>query len=256
MMGNLRNYDYNEWDQWNLESSTEDPAWPVEYTQKRWRTQTWRSTGITSEYIRTTGASGIQIYGAIAINGNITSSGTVTLKGSDDNWSSTPTSETMTRSTDGKLYVYFSASPITRDDWGIYIADATNPAGYASLGRVWLGGFYEEDVGYNPNVKQPTLHNTIELESDGGQVSLLEKPDFQRFNFGFDLIKNKSRYNTMISRIGKGKEFFIVRKPKGYIGLDYPTPENYTYYVRMLKHEEASVAGTFHRAFWELQEER
>lgn len=255
-MPNLRIFDLNLWDSQNLEKSSENPTWPVENTKTRWKTQTWRSTGITSEYVRTTGSSALQVYGVFVINGNVTSSGTVTVKGSDDNWSNAPTSQVMTRSADGTLYTYFPSAPITRDDWGIYVADATNPDDYVSLGRVWIGAYYEEDVGYSPNVKQWTEHNTIELEASGGQVSLLEKPDFEKYTFPFDLIKNKIRYDTCISRIGKKREFFILRKPKGYIDLDYPTPENYSYYVRMLKHDEAPVAGTYHRAAWELQEER
>ena len=255
-MANLKVFDLNLWDSQSLEISTENPTWPKENTKTRWKTQTWRSTGITLEYVRTAGSSALQVYGVFVINGNVTASGTVTVKGSDDNWSSTPTSQVMTRSTDGTLYVYFPAAPITRDDWGIYIADATNPDGYISLGRVWIGAHYEEDVGYNPNVKQWTEHNTIELEASGGQVSLLEKPDFQKYTFPLDLIKNKTRYDTCISRVGKKREFFILRKPKGHIELDYPTPENYSYYVRMLKHDETPVAGTYHRAVWELQEER
>jgi hypothetical protein len=255
-MANIKVFDLNLWDQENLESSTENPTWPKENTQTRWKTQVWKATGDTSEYVRTTGASALQIYGVFVINGNVTASGTVTLKGSDDNWSSTPTSETMTRSTDGAIYVYIPAAPITRDDWGVYIADATNPDGYISLGRVWLGAYYEESVGYSPNTKQWTEHNTIELEASGGQVSLLEKPDFQKFTFPFGLIKDKARYDICISRVGKKKEFFILRKPKGYIGLDYPTPKDYSHYVRMLKHDETPVAGTYHRAVWELQEER
>lgn len=255
-MANIRVFDLNLWDTETLEASSEESSWPMENTQARWRTQTWRATGCTTEYVRTTGASSLQIYAVFVINGNVTASGTVTLKGSDDNWGTTPTSETMTRSTDGTLYVYIPSSPITRDDWGIYVADATNPDGYASLGRVWLGAYYEEAVGYSPNIKQWTEHNTIELESSGGQVSLLEKPDFQKFTIPFDLIKDKTRYDTCISRIGKGKEFFIFKKPKGYIDLDYPTPEDYSYYVRLLKHDETPVAGDYHRAVWELQEER
>lgn len=255
-MANLRVFDLNLWDSESLESSSENLTKPIENTQTRWKTQVWEATGCTTEYVRTTGASALQIYAIFVINGNITASGTVTLKGSDDNWNTTPTSESMTRSTDGTLYVYIPSTPITRDDWGVYIADATNPNGYISLGRVWMGVYYEETVGYNPNVKQWTEHNTIELEASGGQISILEKPDFQKFTFPFDLIKNKTRYDTCISRIGKKREFFILRKPKGYIDLDYPTPEDYSYYVRMLKHEEVSVASTYHRAVWELQEER
>lgn len=255
-MANLRVFDLNLWDSQSLESSSENPTKPIENTQTRWKTQVWEATGYTAEYVRTTGASALQIYAVFVINGNITASGTMTLKGSDDNWSTTPTSEVMTRSSDGALYVYIPSAPITRDDWGIYIADATNPDGYISLGRVWMGAYYEETVGYNPNVKQWTEHNTIELEASGGQVSLLEKPNFQKFTLPFDLIKNKTRYDTCISRVGKKKEFFILRKPKGYIDLNYPTPEDYSYYVRMLKHEESSIAGNYYRAIWELQEER
>jgi hypothetical protein len=256
-MSNIKVFDFSAWDSQSLESSSGEPAWPNGNTKTRWKTQVWKATGDTAEYVRTTGSSSLQINGVFVINGNVTSSGTVTLKGSDDNWVSTPTSEAMTRSTDGTMYVYFPPSPLNRDDWGIYVADPTNPDGYISLGRVWLGTYYyEEDVGYSPNVKQWTEHNTIELEASGGQVSLLEKPDFEKFTLPFDLIKNKTRYNTCISRIGKKKEFFILRKPKGYIDLDYPTPEDYSYYVRMLKHTESPVAGTYHQAVWELQEER
>lgn len=255
-MPNLKAFDFNLWDAESLEMSSEETAWPKENTQDRWKTKTWRATGDTSEYVRTTGASALQIYGAFVINGNVTASGTVTLNGSSDNWDSINASLAMTRSTDGTMYVYLPSAPITRNDWGVYVADATNPDGYISLGRVWLGAYYEEDIGYNPNVKQWTEHNTIELEASGGQISLLEKPDFEKFTFPFDLIKNKTRYDTLISRVGKKKEFFIVRKPKGYIELDYPTPEDYSNYVRMLKHDEAPVAGTYHRAVWELQEER
>lgn len=255
-MANLRIFDYNLWDYESLEMSSENPSWPIENTQERWKTQTWHSTGCNTEYIRTTGATGLQIFGVFLINGNITASGTVTIKGSDDNWSTTPTSQVMTRSADGKLYVYFFSSPITRDDWGVYISDASNPDGYISIGRIWIGTFYEEAIGYNNDSRQWTEHNTTILESTGGQVSILEKSDFKKFSFPFDVIKNKTRYDTCIDRVGKGKEFFILKKPKGYKGLDYPTPGDYSFYVYMKKHEESPLAGNFFRAFWELQEER
>jgi hypothetical protein len=255
-MANKRLFDYNEWDYLSLESSSAEIAWPNTNTQTRWKTQTWKATGDTSEYVRSTGASAIEIYAAFVWNGNVTASGTVTLKGSDDNWGTTPTSEAMTRSTDGTLYVHVFASGTTRDDWGIYVADATNPDAYVSLGRVWMGAYYEPDIGVDPDSTKKVINETVELESTGGQVSLLEKPDFLRFPWVFGGIKNKTRYDTLISRVGNKSAFVILEKPKGYIGNDYPNPEDNSYYVRLKKHDEKPIAGDYHRAIWTLQEER
>lgn len=255
-MANIKLYDYNEWDYLTLESSSEETNYPDTYTQHRWRGRCWRATGCTSEYVRSAGASSIEISAAFVLNGNISASGTVTLKGSDDNWSSTPTSETMTRSTDGSLYVFIFSSPVTRDDWGVYVADATNTDGYISIGRVWLSSEYEPDLGLDPDSKFEDIDPSTELESTAGQVSRLERPQYKAGSWIFPCIKNKTRYDLLISRVKNGKEFFILKKPKGYVGNDYPDPEDNSYYIRIRKHSENPVAGNYWSANWNVQEER
>lgn len=253
-MSNLRIFDLNQWDSQILEGTGYDTGWPYTNTQQRWKTKSCRLTGITSKYIRTAGSTALTANAFFIFFHNITASGTVTVKGSNNNWGTTPFSQAMTRT--ANLFVYVSPTLLTYDDFGFYVDDATNTDGYLELGRIWLGEYYQETAGYSPDIQETQEDPSAVMESTGGQVSILEREKFKTWLMPFDCIYNKTRYDTFINRVGTSKEFVIVKQPTGHQGTDFPTPENYSFYVSLTSHDEKLLAGTLYSAILKIKEER
>ena len=257
---NIKFYDLNYWDAETLEASSEATNWDKTKTQERWKTWSWRTTALTSQYIRITGGSSIASAGFFVFQTNITAGGTLYVKGSDDNWGTTPFSQAMTRYVDAdtgfNLFVYIPPSPVNYDDFGFYADDAGNPDGYIELGRVWLGAYYEPDFGYSPQVKQDYIFHDGISQSGDGQKSVFEKTPNYVFEFPFDEIGDKDRFDLMFSRVGLSRELVILKKPKGYSALDYPDPQKNSYYISFTKKTIIPVAGGIFRAVLKAEEER
>jgi hypothetical protein len=160
----------------------------------------------------------------------------------------------MTRGED--TLVYIPASPVTYDNYGIYIDDATNTAKYIKLGVIWLGQYWEPYGGYNESNIDPIIDPSIVLESQGGHVSIIEREKYKTWNLPFDCIYDKPRYDQMIDRVGTSKPLVILKQPKAHHGSDYPDPEINSYYVRIKAHNEAVVSGVYYRATLDMQVER
>jgi len=72
---NIKFYDLNYWDAETLEASSEATNWDKTKTQERWKTWSWRTTALTSQYIRITGGSSIASAGFFVFQTNITAVG-------------------------------------------------------------------------------------------------------------------------------------------------------------------------------------
>lgn len=264
---NIKFYDLNYWDVETLEASTEAVNWDKDKTKERWKTWSWRTTALTGQYIRTAGGSAIYSAGFFVFQTNITAGGTLYVKGSDDNWATTPFSQAMTRYVDAdtgfNLFVYIPSSGVNYDDFGFYADDAGNPDGYIELGRIWFGAYFEPTFGYSPKVKQDYIHHDIVTNSGDGQKSVFEKTPHYVFEFPFDEIGNptvgiqdKLRLDLMLSRVGLSRELVILKKPKGYSGLDYPDSQKNSFYISFTKKTVIPVAGEIFRAVLKAEEER
>jgi hypothetical protein len=254
-MQNIRFFDVNAWDSQGLEGTATLISWPIENTQKRWKTQSARFESKTGQYIRTTGGSSQLSKGFFIFYHNITASGKVTVKGSSDNWLSTPFSQVMTRT--DNLFLFIPPSPLTFDDYGFFIEDGTNPGDYLEIGRVWYGDYFEPYMGYSGRIKEREVFPDIELQSDGGQVSIIQKESYNTFEIPFDAIYDLDRYNQYIRNIrGTSRPFVIQKQKKGYQGNDFPDPEENSYYVSCQSYQKNPIAGETHRVNLTLREER
>lgn len=264
---NIKFYDLNYWDAETLEASSEATNWDKTKTQERWKTWSWRTTALTSQYIRITGGSSIASAGFFVFQTNITAGGTLYVKGSDDNWGTTPFSQAMTRYVDAdtgfNLFVYIPPSPVNYDDFGFYADDAGNPDGYIELGRIWLGAYFEPTFGYSPRVKQEYIPHDLVSVSGDGQKTVFKKTPHYVFEFPFDEIGNptvgvqdKLRLDLMFSRVGLSRELVILKKPKGSSGLTYPYPEKNSYYISFTKKTIIPIAGDTFRVVLKAEEER
>lgn len=253
-LNNVRFFDFNVWDPATIEVSSGETNFPGENTSKRWKQVPWRTTGITGEYIRMAGGSSIQCAGFFVFHHNVSVSGTVAIKGSDDNWSTTPFSEVMARSEDS--FVYIPGSPVTYDNYGIWIDDATNGDGYIEIGRIWMGEYYAPSHGYSPEYGETIIDPSVTTTSTGGQVSVIEYPKYDTWDLHFDAITDKARYDAMINRVGASREFVMQKKPKGHKPTGYPDPEANSRYVHLSRHRESPVNGNIWSASMKIQEER
>lgn len=252
-MANIKFFYNNIWDNETLETSSEDPNYPAENTQQRFKRKTWNATGDTTEYIRTTGGSSLVASGFFVFYHNITSGGTVTVKGSNTGWVSSTTIGTMTRTDD--LLVYIASSNQTYDDYGIFIADAANPDGIVKLGRVWIGVPWEPTYGYTPKVKSQLMDPSLTLTTTHGAKNTLQKNQYRTFDLPFDCLE-LAEYETFFASRGTSKSFVILKKPDGYQGLDYPDPEENSFYVSMTSNSIAKLAGSKLKVSMKLEEER
>jgi hypothetical protein len=253
-MANIQFFYNNLWDAQNIESSSETTNYPDTNTQHRWKSRPWRSTDVSAEYIRTDGGSSLSAAGFFIFAHNVTSSGTVMVKGSDDNWASTPFEQVMTRT--GDLFVYIPSVPVEYDDLGFFFSDVTNTDGYIEIGRIWFGEYWEPTIGYSPTMLERMIDPSSVMTSSGGQKSILEKEKYKVWDMVFECITDALGFNSFFDSVGNSREFVILKKPKNYYMQTYPNPENNSFYVSAEKINVKFFVGEYITVSMKLAEEQ
>jgi hypothetical protein len=182
-------------------------------------------------------------------NDNIQSSGTIRIEFSNDFFTTTPFSQGLTKNTLGKNQRFnIFASTQSYRYMRIRINDIDNPDGYIEVGRIWVGCSFRPRIGFSPKYTlKPTDPSRI-TESEGGQISTIDKPQFDTRDYQFDLVTGETLDNirdfeTMFDSRGTSKELWVVEMPTSSSVNAFTDPHNNSYYCHF-----ASYAGYKHMA--------
>lgn len=251
-MENCRFFYVNEWDTATLTSSTSATNFPITNTQNRWKTYQWRSTSDTSQWIKchaTIPATGFFIFGH-----NFSPTATVTIQGSNNDFSTTPFSEPMIRG--DECYIYVSSTVLTYDYYRININDPENLDDYVAVGRVWIGEAWTPTNGYNyQSLENPPTDPSVKSISGSGQVSVLRKTQYRSWNLFFDYISEPNKLSLFLWGVGISEPFIFIHKPKA--DPEWTDPENNCHYVRMSQSAtKAPFSANSFKVSFKLEEER
>ena len=127
-------------------ASSSATLFPVSLASIDFRGQRWRSTNDVSEYIQTTWSTA-QTYNCMAIlDHSLATSGTVELRGSNNNWSSFDTVVASVAVTlDPAIYFFASQS---HSSIRAYFTDPSSTVGYIELGRLFIGTYVQPTRNY------------------------------------------------------------------------------------------------------------
>lgn len=202
----------NDLDNYTLTANSENSYYPVANIQDYQLIKVYRSTDITSEWVKVDAGSGntITATGACILAHNLTSSGTYKIQGNaTDVWTAPSVDETFVYDSDIMIKTFNSAS---YRYWRFSLADATNPDTYLEIGRLFLGTYLE--FADQPSKDFPlTYEDTSTVDySITGQAFGDEGIIYKLYNFKFPYWTDTVRKSvvTMVEDIKLVKPVILV----------------------------------------------
>lgn len=155
--------------------------------------KSWRSSSITSQYLKFDLGSAKEIDLFSIHKNNLTSNATVKLYGHSSDlgndvadWISTATFNTGNALTfDEIVGTLFLSSAQTLRYWFLELSDASNTDGYLEIGRVFAGKASSTDENFNENFSVEWLDNSRIYESEGGSKYSVQKVRPKIFDITF-----------------------------------------------------------------------
>jgi len=203
---------YNEIDKNTNTANSEDSGHPLENIEDYQLTKTYRSAGITSEWVKVDAGTGNTITATcIAILGhNLTSSATIKIQANaTDSWAAPTIDYTVTYNSDIMTRYFTSAS---YRYWRYTFADATNSDGYIELGRLFLGTYLQFDDPPKAEMPLQYIDTSTKQFSIKGQVFGDKGIIYKVYNFLFPYWVESVRTSlkTMIDEVNQVKPVVLI----------------------------------------------
>jgi len=212
----------NRADTGTLTSLTAATGYPAANVQHPFKTKTYRSTGVTDEWLKWNLGSAQSVTMIAIVNTNLTAAATVYFCGHASDlgnttaaWHGTATvDETITIPAAGMAIKYFTGA--SKQWWFLGVA----PAGagtYIEIGRVFFGAYYEPAQ----NFAQSYGHSKIDLSSSGisigGQTHTDVRSQFNELSLPFPLISKtqKEELLAMFAAVGLYRDIIVSLDPSG-----------------------------------------
>ena len=203
---------YNEIDKNTITANSEDSGYPIENITDYQLAKTYRSTDVSSEWIKIDAGSGNTITATcIAILGhNLTSGATIHIQANaTDSWTSPTIDYTVTYNSDIMTRYFTSAS---YRYWRFTFADSGNSDGYIEIGRLFLGEYLQFDD--PPKAEIPLVYNDTSKTkySLTGQAFGDEGIIYRTYNFIFPYWDEDTRTElvTMINEVKTVKPVVLI----------------------------------------------
>jgi hypothetical protein len=219
----------NLWDGGTLTDSSEASGYAGTNTQQRWPTRVWRSTGITSEWIKVNLGSAKAIQALVLHDHNLTAGATVTLQGNaTDSWGAPSYNQALTWAVAGDgpytTFCYFPASTQTYQWWRLTVADTGNTAGYLSVGRIFLGPYTGLTRTYKSRKSSYEDPSVVET-SIGGQKTSFQLTRYRTWQYDLpNIASDKSTLLGILKVVGTSVPWFFCE--------DSTYPSVMTFYVQ------------------------
>lgn len=258
---NVKFFHYNEWDQLTITPSEQETNFPASNTQLRLKTKAWKFDAVSGAVTAKINGAAIDILAVFLLETNFTSSATVKIQGSNNDFVATPLDQAMIRAANGKDWAFIFDADETYDDYRIYVSDATNLDDLQYIGRVWMtgsGDVFEPAVGYGDQSNPDGLPADPSVVSiaDGRERTALLKDHFFDFSFGWDAQENQTEWLEMFVNVGTSTEFVFVKKPlDNNLTLDYEDYEDNFEYVSIKAYTNKRVMGPIYGLELNLERE-
>lgn len=217
----------------------------------------------TEEYIYIDAGVGntISACAAFVAGHNLQAEATFKIQFSNDNFTTIPIDWSMTRSTARNMFVRIFGVIHTYRYARFYIQDVDNSDGYIELGRAWLSCCFEPRIGFSPDYSRIPLDPSLKKESEGGQISTIQRTYYRRRDYGFDLVTGETEdtredFDAMFDDRGASLELFILEKPSSSTEGRFLNPENNTIYCHFRNWRFKHIAGLAYSLKLSVQEER
>lgn len=205
-----------------LTSKTAATGYPASNVRHPFKTKTYRSTGVTDEWLKWDLATAQSVTIIAIVNTNLTTAATVYFCGhasdlgnTTASWHGTATvDETITIPASGMVIKYFTGA--SKRWWFLGVA----PAGagtYVEIGRVFFGAYYEPAQ----NFAQSYGHTKVDLSSSdrsmGGQIHSDVRNQYHNLSLPFPLISKTQKEELMaiFTAVGTHRDIIISLDPAG-----------------------------------------
>lgn len=212
----------------------------------------------TSEEIKIDAGSGntIDFMAVWIFHHNISSTGTVKIEGSTDDFATIPFSFTMTSGVDLFCYIFDALKQYRYVRY--YIVDVDNSDGYIELGRCWVSEWFEPDKPFSPKNSKDPRDPSLVNEAEGGQVSAIRREKYSKRSYAFDIVTaaDQETFEEIFRECGFHSEIVVLAKKPNNATSDFEDPEKYSYYCRFTSWKWKKVAGLLYGLKITIQDER
>jgi len=174
----------------------------------------WDSTGVSA------------VFNSFALIGNnFTSNAVVNLQANTaDGWGSPAFDEQVSPVSNKPLIHFFNDQQYNW--WRIRIQDSQNSDTYVSVGRIFLGYYFEPTRGFFQPATKQYIDPSVKRYSAGGQVSINQKEKYIQAAYNFGSIHNDDLpyFKHIWDEVGQSKPYFLCESPAS-------NPHESTYYV-------------------------
>jgi hypothetical protein len=184
----LRFFWQNYFDSATITASSEAADYPVENLQNRWATWDWRSVaaGSGGEWIQAAMTVPRAIQGLILENMNLTIGAIVILTGDGNNvFTINPTAAMVA---ERRIVVFLPAPTPAYTTWLLSIFDPTNPDGYLSASRLYLGPVFEPANRCQPTTKRARASGSEVGYSMGGQTTVVKRAKYWTYDLPITIV--------------------------------------------------------------------
>lgn len=204
----------NLWDAATLTYASQSPLFPASNTQQRHPTRTYRSTGVSAEWVEANLGGAYSWQAFVFKKHNLTSGATLKIQANtSSSWGgSLPVDVTLAPIT-ADLMMYFWSSVRTEQYVRWTVADAGNTDGYIECGRNFLGPYFSPVINLSNDYDTGFDDPSDIMFSDGGQIVTNQKTHFQTVDLIFEYISaaDLALFKAMFASRGLGREFFFTR---------------------------------------------
>lgn len=200
-------------------------GYPVTLVQSYQRSYRWRSTSLANQTITLDNGSAQTISCVVLWDHNLTTSATVTVTVSSDNVTyedfniGTPTAA-------GKLIIF--GPTVERRYLKILIADASNPNAYLSVGRVFVGDYYETEYNYSDGWTIDVVNLSRRVRGPAGNSQSVVAPSYKKISLSMELMTTDDRdaFIDIVEDCGINIPMWIM------LDIDFE-PDKHTFYVTL-----------------------
>lgn len=174
-------------------ASSADTNFPVSNIQHPFRSKRWRSTGVTSEWVKFDMVTSEDIDSVVILwpkeDGiRLSETATVTIQANATNvWTSPAVSQVLTINNDYVMASHYFTTDQSYRYWRVVIADAGNPNGFLELGVVWLGKGLDISNAQN-GFKFELQDRSKTVSTDFGHVYVDEYPLISAVEFSYQYL--------------------------------------------------------------------
>lgn len=232
-MANVRILWNNLFDAATLSAYSAASGFPAANIQNSLYLKHWRSTGLSSEWVKGDLGSAGQVLAAILWYHNLEAGASLNIQAhASDAWTSPSLNEAITIATaqaaSGNVVEFFSAAQ-TYEWWRLLMTDASNADAYLRLGRVFLGSYFAPSYDITTPVTPKDVDPSDILESAGGQRYVNLKTHYREITLKWDMLPDSDveTLQAIFAAVGKSVPFWIC------IDVDEEDGSgSHTYYVR------------------------